>query len=127
MLIVASHIALAIPGNAIYVYVMARYIQESRIYDQFTIRWNEGSDCRSISEQASFHLRSNLTLRCVMYILHVLNYSINILLYCVANKTIRKEAYRRLSSIFNCKNLYWREWYESTRRRPRTPHCPGRP
>ena len=49
-----------------------------------------------------------------MYILHVLNYSINILLYCVANKTIRKEAYRRLSSIFNCKNLYWREWYEST-------------
>ena len=73
--------------------------------------------CRSISEQAAFHFTSNLTLRCVMYILHVLNYSINILLYCVANKTIRKEAYRRLSSIFNCKNLYWREWYETTIRR----------
>ena len=35
MLIVASHIALAIPGNAIYVYVMARYIHESRIPVQY--------------------------------------------------------------------------------------------
>ena len=111
MLIVASHIALAIPGNTIYVYVMGRYIK-SRKCEQFTQRCNQGSNSRSISEQAGFHLRSNLTLRCVMYILHVLNYSINILLYCVANKTIRKEAYRKLSSIFNCKNLYWREWYD---------------
>ena len=119
MLIVASHFALAVPGNTIYVYVMARYI-EQRIPDQFTLRRND-SDSRSMSEQASFHLHANLTLRCVMYILHVLNYSINILLYCVANKTIRMEAYRRLSSIFSCKNLYWREWYESTWRRTGRP------
>ena len=125
MLIVASHIALAIPGNTIYVYVMARYtvikhgigdIRSPRRLIDVTVFL-----CRSISEQAAFHFTSNLTLRCVMYILHVLNYSINILLYCVANKTIRKEAYRRLSSIFNCKNLYWREWYETTIRRSGKP------
>lgn len=71
-----------------------------------------------MSEHAAYlHLRSSMTLLCVMYILQVLNYSINILLYCVANKTIRMEAYRLLTSIFNCKNLYWREWYESTGRK----------
>ena len=114
MLIVASHIALAIPGNTIYVYVMGRYCKSGHF---FQIKIHMIFLCRSISEQAAFHFTSNLTLRCVMYILHVLNYSINILLYCVANKTIRKEAVRRLSSIFNCKTLYWREWYESTIRR----------
>ena len=63
------------------------------------------------------HKGSTMKMTSAMYILQVLNYSINILLYCAANKTIRMEAYRLLASIFNCKNLYWREWYESTWRR----------
>ncbi len=57
------------------------------------------------------------SLICAMHILYVLNYSINFLLYCAANKTVRKETLRLIVSTFNCKNLYWREWLEAAQER----------
>ena len=72
------------------------FVTPSRVYATIVVFfpdfWSEMSD----SARTIFF--------CISHIMIVANYSINFLLYCVANKQVRAETW---DFLFRCKNLYW--------------------